>query len=249
MSQSTELTVFTAPSGDRLRVILRDDEPWFVASDVCAALDIANPRDAVSTLEPDEKGVGSTDTPGGIQRKTIVSEPGLYALILRSRKPEAKAFRRWVLHDVLPTIQRSGGYGAAVAQVPQSLPEALRAYAAEVEAREAAQHELEAARPAVAAFETYLDARGAKLVSVVAQEMKTGQNRLFKFLREHRVLKSQPGDTYNLPYQHHVDCGRFTVVAGTRDDRNGDPVATHTTYVTPKGEAYIHKLIEKHGRP
>lgn len=91
-------------------VITKDGEPWFVASEVCAALEIRNPRDAVSRLDNDEKGVGKTDTLGGEQEVSIISEPGLYRLIGRSNKPAAKAFSRWVCHDVLPSIRKTGRY-------------------------------------------------------------------------------------------------------------------------------------------
>ena len=85
-------------------------EPWFVAKDVCDILEISNSRDAVSKLDSDEKGVANTDTLGGAQQASIISEPGLYKLIMRSRKPEAKEFQRWVTHEVLPQIRRTGGY-------------------------------------------------------------------------------------------------------------------------------------------
>lgn len=97
----------TAP----MRVIERGGEPWFVAADVCAILDIRNPRDAVAGLDDDEKGVGTTDTLGGAQEMNIVSESGLYALIFKSRKAEARRFRKWVTSEVLPAIRRTGGYG------------------------------------------------------------------------------------------------------------------------------------------
>lgn len=91
---------------------IRDEsgEPWFVANDVCKVLEIANPRDAVARLDDDEKGVVSTDTLGGRQSVTIVNEPGLYTLVLSSRKKEAKAFKRWIVHEVLPAIRKTGQY-------------------------------------------------------------------------------------------------------------------------------------------
>jgi len=84
--------------------------PWFVASDVCAALEIKNSRQALAKLDSDEKGVISSDTLGGIQSIATVNEAGLYELIFRSRKPEAKNFKRWVKHTVLPTIRKDGLY-------------------------------------------------------------------------------------------------------------------------------------------
>lgn len=93
-----------------VRVLVKDDAPWFVAKDVCDCLGISNSRDAVSRLDADEKGVGKADTLGGCQDMTVISESGLYALIMRSTKPEAKPFRKWVTSEVLPTIRKTGMY-------------------------------------------------------------------------------------------------------------------------------------------
>lgn len=110
--------------------IVKDEngEPWFVAKDVCDVLTLGNSRDATSRLDDDEKAdVGITD---GRQERlmVIVNESGLYSLIIRSNKTEAKKFKRWITHDVLPSIRKTGGYG-----IPQTLPEALRAYALSLE--------------------------------------------------------------------------------------------------------------------
>ncbi len=100
-----------------------DGEPWFVAADVCEALGIQRTDDGVSRLDDDEKGAGSIRTPGGEQRMTTVNESGLYSLILGSRKPEAKRFKKWVTSEVLPAIRKTGAYGgpAAKATVSQQL--------------------------------------------------------------------------------------------------------------------------------
>lgn len=93
-----------------VRTVLLDGEPWWVLADVCRVLGIKNSRDVVNRLDPDEKGVGQIDTPGGNQNMTIINESGLYKVILRSDKPEAKAFTRWVTHEVLPAIRKTGAY-------------------------------------------------------------------------------------------------------------------------------------------
>lgn len=93
-----------------VRVIMIDDEPWFVANDLCAVLAISNPRQALSRLDEDEKGVSSTDTLGGSQSLNIVSESGMYSLVLGSRKAEARRFKKWVTSDLLPTLRRTGRY-------------------------------------------------------------------------------------------------------------------------------------------
>jgi prophage antirepressor-like protein len=107
----TALATYQFPAtGQAVRIASIDGEPWFVAADVCAALGIGRTHDALRGLDDDEKGTDTIRTPGGDQQVSVISEPGLYVLIMRSRKSEAKAFRRWVTHDVLPAIRRDGGY-------------------------------------------------------------------------------------------------------------------------------------------
>jgi len=110
--------------GSQLRVFADErGDPWFVATDLCSVLGIGNPRQATTRLDADEKGVISTDTPGGVQAVATVNEPGLYTLILGSRKPEAKRFKRWVTHEVLPAIRRTGRYAVpGLAPTQASLP-------------------------------------------------------------------------------------------------------------------------------
>ena len=109
---SQAVTPFTFPAtGAAVRVVTIEGEPWFVAADVCAVLGLARQQDSTRHLDDDEKGECSVDTPSGRQQMVVVNEPGLYSLILRSRKPEAKAFKRWVTHEVLPALRRTGSYG------------------------------------------------------------------------------------------------------------------------------------------
>lgn len=108
-----ELRIFENKEFGEIRIVEKDGEPWFVAADVCKALDIANVGNALARLDDDEKGsIRLTDvTPnGGNPNVSIVNEPGLYALILGSRKPEAKAFKRWITHEVIPAIRKNGAY-------------------------------------------------------------------------------------------------------------------------------------------
>jgi prophage antirepressor-like protein len=113
-----ELQIFSNDQFGAIRTTLRGGDPLFVAADVCKALDIVNSRDAIGRLDDDEKGVVLTDTLGGQQKMTAVTESGLYGLVLGSRKPEAKAFKRWITHEVIPTIRKHGAY---------MTPETLRA--------------------------------------------------------------------------------------------------------------------------
>ena len=111
--------------GRQVRVITdKQGEPWFVAADVCACLAIRNPSDTLNRLDDDEKGLGLTETPGGEQSMSTVNEAGLYNLVLGSRKPEARRFKRWVTHEVLPAIRRTGRY--AIPDAAAALPSAQR---------------------------------------------------------------------------------------------------------------------------
>lgn len=104
------LKIFEHERFGKIRALEIDGQPWFVASDVCRVLEIGNSRQAVARLDADEKGVISSDTPGGKQQMNTVNESGLYSLILGSRKKEAHEFKRWVTHEVLPSIREGGGY-------------------------------------------------------------------------------------------------------------------------------------------
>lgn len=122
-----ELKVFDKEEFGRVRIVMKDGEPWFVAKDVCDCLKLGNPYTSIALLDEDEKGFHIVETPGGTQEMSVISEAGMYSLVLRSRKPEAKDFKRWVTHDILPSIRKTGQYGDyALPRIPKSFPEALR---------------------------------------------------------------------------------------------------------------------------
>lgn len=108
----TNLQTYTSADFGEVRTITREGEPWFVAADVCRALEIGNPSEAIRRLDEDEKvnTLISTEGNRGNPNVTIINEPGLYALVLGSRKPEAKAFKRWITHEVIPSIRKHGAY-------------------------------------------------------------------------------------------------------------------------------------------
>ena len=130
----------------KVRVVMRDGEPWFVAKDVCDCLGVSNSRDAVARLDDDEKDVGKADTLGGCQDMMLISESGLYTLVMRSNKPDAKVFRKWVTGEVLPSIRKTGSYSVNQPQpqivLPTNYLEALKALVASEEAKLALQAEL-----------------------------------------------------------------------------------------------------------
>lgn len=116
--QGKTAQVFQFKQQQDVRAVMIDGEPWFAATDVCQALTIANTARALSRLDDDEKGIHSMNTPGGAQELGVVNESGLYSLILTSRKPEAKAFKKWVTSEVLPSIRKTGAYIHAPALRP-----------------------------------------------------------------------------------------------------------------------------------
>ena len=115
-----DVKIFENPEFGRVRTTVIDGEPWFVAADVCHALDIGNPSDALNRLDDDERTLVSIEGASNGKPVNGVNEPGLYSLVLGSRKPEAKAFKRWITHEVIPAIRKTGGY-----RVPQSPAEQM----------------------------------------------------------------------------------------------------------------------------
>ena len=105
-----KLMIFENDAFGKVRTLNLNGEPWFVAADVCKALELGNPSMTVERLDDDEKGISTIDTLGGKQRMAIINEPGLYSLVITSRKPEAKAFKRWITHEVIPAIRKHGVY-------------------------------------------------------------------------------------------------------------------------------------------
>lgn len=124
-----DLQIFTYESNE-VRTVMRNGEPWFVLKDVCRVLSIGNPDDVFALPDNDEKGVAQIDTPGGKQKMSIINESGLYNVILRSDKPEAKPFRKWVTGTVLPSIRRTGGYS-----IGKALPETDKTALAEAKVK------------------------------------------------------------------------------------------------------------------
>lgn len=122
-----------------VRVVMAGDTPWFVAADICRALGIENNRNAISRLDDDERGVRTVDTPSGQQEMGVINESGMYSLILTSRKPEAKKFKRWVTGEVLPTIRKTGAYGS---QQRETLNAQIDRHVAQIESGNGAPLEL-----------------------------------------------------------------------------------------------------------
>lgn len=198
-----EIQTFESDQFGTVRAI-RDEngEPMFVAKDVCAVLELKNPRSTLALLDEDEKGVHIVDTPGGEQQMTIVSEPGFYKLVMRSRKPEAKAFQRWVTHEVLPALRRDGGYMVARAD---ETPEELMARALKAADATLARVRDENARltrrnqvlePKAAFFDSVMESDGLISVRAAAKVLKSydremGERRLRQMLRDACYLEKR----------------------------------------------------------
>ncbi len=203
--------------GTMVRTVMVAGEACFIARDLCTVLDIRNTSDAMSSLDEDEKGVATTDTLGGAQQMTYVTEAGMYSLVLRSRKPEAKAFKRWVTHEVLPAIRRTGTYSGPAA-VPTDRTEFLALAVLEankaLEEKDAKIAELE---PAATFAQTVLSAEGDMTVGDAAKALanagvKTGQNRLFSQLHAMGwIYRSHKGTGWS-PVQTRIEAGHLSVL-------------------------------------
>jgi prophage antirepressor-like protein len=112
--------------GAAVRVVTRDGEPWFVLADVCKVLEIENSGNASARLDDDEKGIHTVDTLKGPQKVTVVNASGLYSLVLTSRKPDAKRFKKWITSEVIPSIRKTGGYGVPAPAIDLNDPASLR---------------------------------------------------------------------------------------------------------------------------
>jgi len=199
--------------GVQIRVVTDDDgAPWFVAQDVCAVLGLGTEQ--TRRLDDDEKGLRSVQTPSGAQQMVAVNESGLYNLVLGSRKPEAKLFKRWITREVLPEIRRTGAYSIApTPTLPKTFAEALRLAADQQDVITAQAEQLAAAAPAVEFVERYADSTGTKGFRQVAKLLQANENLFREFLLDERIMYRLGGEL--TPHAPHIDAGRFCVKTGT----------------------------------
>ena len=244
---SDALQVFESEQFGSVRVVLRDGEPWFVAKDVCACLAIANHRDAVSLLEEDERdGVGITDSIGRAQTVTAVSEAGLYSLVLRSRKPEAKAFKRWITHEVLPSIRKTGGY--SLDGLPKDLPSALRLAADLEEARLRLEQENKALRPKAEYCDTVLNNTDLLIrhTQLSADLGYSNPSKMLQDLDGIKVVKRINGQ-WVLRAKY---CGQGYAhsVKTLADEEDGGQAVEVILGWTPRGERLVRESLVKAGK-
>ena len=258
----TALKIFTHEAFGSVRTVEHNGLPWFVGKDVCDCLELGNTTEALRGLDDDEK--FTLSNPEGNPRAgiplelNIISEPGLYSLILRSRKPEAKAFKRWLVHEVIPSIRRHGVYATpqtveAMLNDPETTIKILTALKDERAQRQALEARAEADRPKVVFAESIEVARTSILVGEMAKLIKQatghdiGQNRFFEWLRDHGYLHKS-GSQRNMPTQRSIDAEWMEIKEGTRIGSSGECHITRTTKITGRGQIYFVNLFAAQSR-
>lgn len=246
--------------GNGIRTVEINGEPWWILKDVCVPLEIANPRVVAARLDDDEKGVCQTDTPGGKQKMTIINESGLYAVILRSDKPQAKAFRKWVTSEVLPAIRKTGQY-----KQPERKPDSymiedrvLRAQRWIEETQEwqktvlGLENRLSLQAPKVALADAITEGPGCIHVGDLAKLLRqngveTGKVRLFKWMRENEWLCSSKHER-NFPTQRAIERG-YMILQERVLHFNGEEVKRFTPMITGAGQAFFINWFLTCGNP
>lgn len=224
-----------------LRVVKDESgEPWFVAKDVCDALGLSNVSVALQRLDDDERSKFNLGRQG---ETNIITEAGLYSLIMASKKSEAKAFKRWVTHEVLPAIRKDGGYMVAKAdETPeQTMARAVLIAQATIERQ---NKQIEEMRPKAVFADAVSVSKSTILVGDLAKILRqngfeVGANRLFGILRDQGYLCKQKGAMWNMPTQRSMEMGLFVVKETTITHSDGHSSINKTPKVTGKGQVYF----------
>lgn len=248
------LQVFSFEQKD-IRVVVKGGEPWWVAKDVADVLDFRDAANAIRLVDEDEKGTQKVSTPGGTQVMSIINESGLYTLIMRSSKPEAKKFRKWVTSEVIPSIRKHGTY-----MTPEKLEEVLlnpdtiiklaQTLKEEREKRVALEAQAEVDRPKVQFADAVKASKTSILVGDLARLIRQngvliGQNRLFQWLRDNGYLIKRKGDSYNMPTQSALEKGLFEILERTHTNPDGSIRITRTVKVTGVGQIHFVNIFLK----
>lgn len=254
------LKVFENKEFGKVRTIMTDGEPLFIAADVCKALDIKNFTQAVSRLDTDERAMLNIGRQG---RTNVVNEYGLYNLVLASRKPEAKAFKRWITHEVIPAIRKHGGYltpdkTEELLNDPDLIIQLATNLKEERAARSQAEQQLAVAKPKVLFADAVAASDSTILIGDLAKIIKqnghaVGQQRMFKWLREHGYLIKRMGADYNSPTQKAMELGLFKIKETAITHSDGHVTVSKTVKVTGKGQQYFiakfeakkHEILKK----
>lgn len=250
-----QLQVFRNNEFGQIRTLRIDDEPWFVGKDVAEALGYSNTRDALSKHVDDEDKSDVAIHDGSQNRNmTIINESGLYSLILSSKLPSAKKFKRWVTSEVLPTIRKHGAYMTEekieeVLTNPDTIIKLATRLKEEQQKRKALEQKIEKDKPKILFADAVSSSKTSILVGELAKLLKQngidiGQNRLFKWLRQNGYLISRKGTDYNMPTQKSMELKLFEVKETTVTHADGHTTVSKTPKVTGKGQQYfINKFL------
>ena len=242
-----EMQVFNYKSS-QVRTVEINNEPWFVLKDVCAVLDLGSAHKVSERLDEDERNqIPLTDSLGRKQETTIINESGLYNVILRSDKPEAKPFRKWVTSEVLPSIRKTGSYA-----LPKDYPTALRALADAEEQKLRLLAENQQQAQVIADFEpirqyvdTILESKGTMATSQIAADYGLTAQKLNKILHDGGIQRNVNGQW--LLYAKHMGKGytKSKTIQIIRSD--GRPDTIMQTQWTQKGRLMIHEILTARG--
>ena len=239
--------------GQDVRTVIINNEPYFVGKDVAEVLGYTNSRQALKNhVDEDDKGVSKCDTPGGKQDLVIINESGLYSLILSSKLPQAKEFKRWVTSEVLPTIRKNGMYATdELLDNPDFAIAALQKLKEEREAKKLLEATIEEQKPKVIFANAVSASHTSILVGEFAKLMRQngvnmGQNRMFVWLRENGYLINRKGSDKNMPTQKSMELGLFEIKETTINHSDGHISINKTPKITGKGQLYFaDKLLSK----
>ena len=248
---ANSLQIFRNDQFGEIRTITKDGEPWFVAVDVCKALEHSNVTMAMERLDDDEKAKLNLGLSGG--DTNCVNEPGLYSLVIGSRKPEAKAFKRWITHDVIPTIRKTGGYVAnddlfLATYLPHADEATKMMFTATLEAMRSLNEKIERDKPKVLFAEAVETADDTILIGDLAKLLhqngvNIGQKRLFNWLRDNGYLIKY-GASKNMPTQYSMERGLMEVKERAVTLPNESVRITRTTKITGKGQTFfVNKFL------
>lgn len=238
-----------------VRTIVKDGEPWFVGKDVAEILGYKETAKAIRThICAEDKGVSVLDTPGGQQKITLINESGLYSLILGSKLPKAKTFKRWVTSEVLPTIRKTGGYVAndemfINTYLPNADAQTRELFRLNLSTIRQLNNKIEQDKPLVdfaSHIQTSEDCISMNDMAKLATKngIKIGRTRLFNFLREKKVLGCRDGHK-NMPYQRYIDTQPWFQLKESSYIQNGEVRIGLTPMVTPKGQSGIIRMLRK----
>lgn len=250
----SDLQLFQNPEFGRVRIVEVNGEAWMVGKDVAEALGYAKAQNAIAAHvdEEDRKVAPIQGTPGGTQEMTIINESGLYSLVLSSKLPNARKFRRWVTNEVLPTVRRHGAYMTPeTLQAAILIPDTMIQLCQQLKAEQEHSRQLEAENAAMLPKAVFADAVSASKSSILVGELAkllrqngvdTGEKRLFHWLRQNGYLIKRNGADHNMPTQRSIEQGLFVIKETTVCHADGHTTISKTPKVTGKGQQYFVNL-------